>query len=103
MQEGESSCGQPGEAPTSNGIKCWIKDADMERAVILQVEGILLSPQLGWEPHSYIPGSATEQASAVEAKAKCFVVDNVCQESSNKKPKFYNSSVGHILGPELHK
>lgn len=59
--------------------------------------------QLGWEPHSYIPGSATEQASVVEAKAECFVVGNVCQDSSNKKLKFYSSSAGHILGPELHK
>lgn len=57
--------------------------------------------QLGWDPHSYIPGPATEQGSVVEAKAKCFVVGNVCQDSLNRKPKFYSSSAGHILGPEL--
>lgn len=59
--------------------------------------------QLGWKPHSYIPGSATEQASVVEAQAKCFVVGNVCQDSLNRKPKFYSSSAGRNLGPELHK
>jgi len=57
--------------------------------------------QLGWEPHSYIPVPAREQGSVVEAKAECFVVGNVCQDSLNRKPKFYSSFAGHILGPEL--
>lgn len=57
--------------------------------------------QFGWEPHSYIPDIATEQGSVVEAKAECFVVGNVCQDSLNRNPKFYSSCAGHILGPEL--
>lgn len=42
-----------------------------------------------------------EQGSVVEAKAECFVVGNVCQDSLNGKPKFYSSFAGHILWPEL--